>query len=146
MSSLKEKLFPEWINDSEEKICERIWRHPHNVKYVAYPSEKMQLTVISYNKRFIKYIRNPIENVQLKAVRFDGLLIQDIHNPTKKVQLAAIENDPRSIEYIRNPSEDIQMEAIIKSNFDPDIILHCPDWRKLWDKIQDLATIKDIIE
>ena len=110
-------------------------------------NEKEILDIVSEEDScFFNLFENPSEELKLKAVQLNGYTIRFMENPSEELQLAAIRQKSFSIKHIHNPSEAMQLEAIVSSNFNILTILCCPDWRKLKNKIIDMATIKDIIE
>lgn len=62
----------------------------------------------------IKFIANPTEELQIEAVKRNGYLIKYIDNPSEEVQLIAVKNNGYAIQFIENPSEEVQLEAVKK--------------------------------
>ena len=69
-----------------------------------------------------------------------------LSNPNKKLLNKIISEEPSYISSIRNPSIELQKLAIESSNYDPEVIIRCPDWKQFEQEIEDNLIIKDIIE
>jgi hypothetical protein len=85
------------------------------------------LTVKQYGN-YIKYLADPSEAVQLAAVRNHGECIRYIENPSEAVQLLAVKQNSGYIEYISNPSEAVKHEAYLANRLFPPVVYDCTNY------------------
>ena len=118
MDAQDRELKPNQVQQVSKYFGDDLWKaavkeNGYVIRYIANPSEAMQLAAVEQNGLAIDYIKNPSEEVQVAAVKQYGLAIKYIKNPSEAVQLAAVkQGDGYAIQYIKNPSEAVQMAAV----------------------------------
>ena len=95
---------------NEEEQIKLIFLNPNHIRFINYPTTRVQEMAVRTDPCSIQYIKEPNEYIQMSAVRKDVFAISYIEKPTIDVEKLAIYN----FDYIKNPSEEIKWLAVRK--------------------------------
>lgn len=143
--SIKDKLLEIGFYSSFKDLLKKVKKNPRDIKFIADPTEEMQLIAINYDLHLIADIQNPTEKVQLKAVEDYHLAIQYIQNPTEKVQLFVLKKQISYFFNINNPTDNAILYFISNGgNYNSIDVDKISD--ELAEKIYEILIIKDVLE
>lgn len=105
-------LFAYIADDCTEKAkFEAVKKYGHNIAYIQYPSDEMQILAVQQDPENIRYIKLPCYEAVKIVVSNKPEYIAKIKNPSEELQLIAVKQDPILIEKIINPTEKVKSEV-----------------------------------